>query len=43
MVSLKKNNFKDFIYIGVGINLGDWMVNIRQVIVELILIGIEVC
>ena len=42
MVSPKKYNFSEFIYIGIGTNLGDRMANIRQAISELTLIGIEV-
>lgn len=42
MVSQNKSNFKEFIYIGVGTNLGDRMANIERAIEELTLIGIPV-
>lgn len=42
MVSQKKDGFKEFIYIGVGTNLGDRMANIERAIEELTLIGIAV-
>ena len=42
MASPKKSNFSEYIYIGIGTNLGDRMANIRQVIEELTLIGIEI-
>ncbi|MNE32390.1 Bifunctional folate synthesis protein [compost metagenome] len=35
MVNRKKNDFKEFIYIGVGTNLGDKMANIQHAINEL--------
>jgi 2-amino-4-hydroxy-6-hydroxymethyldihydropteridine diphosphokinase len=42
MASPEKSNFSEYIYIGIGTNLGDRMANIRQVIEELTLIGMEV-
>ena len=42
MVSQNKSNFQEFIYIGVGTNLGDRMANIARAIEELTLIGIPV-
>lgn len=42
MASPEKSNFSEYIYIGIGTNLGDRMANIRQVIEELTLIGIEI-
>lgn len=42
MVSTEKSNFSEYIYIGVGTNLGDRMANILQAISELTLIGIDV-
>ena len=42
MVSQKKGGFNDFIYIGVGTNLGDRIENIKRAIEELSLLGIEV-
>lgn len=42
MVSQKKRDFKDFIYIGVGTNLGDRIENIKRAIEELSLLGIQV-
>ena len=42
MVSHNKSSFKEFIYIGVGTNLGDRMANIERAAEELTLIGIQV-
>jgi len=42
MVNENKSDFKDFIYIGVGTNLGDRMANIERAIRELTLIGIAI-
>ncbi|WP_343635997.1 2-amino-4-hydroxy-6-hydroxymethyldihydropteridine diphosphokinase [Fluviicola sp.] len=42
MVSPEKSNYGEFIYIGVGTNLGDRMAHIRQAIEELTLISIDI-
>lgn len=42
MVSQNKNRFNEFIYIGVGTNLGNRMENIKRAIEELHAVGIRV-
>ena len=42
MVSLKKSNYNEFIYIGVGTNLGNRLEHIKQAIEELKMLNISI-